>query len=194
LVSLDELLATALGSAVAALLLSRLGAAGTILGATLAPVIITLTRAVVSYELSRAREVVRGTPLRSAPWWSGRSLATALSGRRLLSALLTAAAAFAIAAIGISVAEAIIGKPVNRWGRNGGSGYTFGDRKSGQSPTNHTTTPATTTPNGPQPATKSAPTATPERTAPQQTQTQPRAAETSPRRQLAPPSTTTPAP
>jgi amino acid transporter len=191
LVSLDELLATALGSAVAALLLSRLGAAGTILGATLAPVIITLTRAVVSYELSRAREVVRGTPLRGAPWWSGRSLATALSGRRLLSALLTAAAAFAIAAIGISVAEAIVGKPVNRWGRNGGSGYTFGDPKSGQSPTNHTTTtPATTTPSGRQPATKSAPTATPERTAPQQTQTQPRAAETSPRRQLAPSSTT----
>jgi hypothetical protein len=209
-VRLEELLATALGGALAALLLSRLGVAGTIIGSALAPVIITVTSAFVSRGLSRKRDAMQATAGRGAPSLSEPFRPVAPGRRQLLSALVTAAAAFAIAAIGISVAEAIVGKPVDKWGHHGGSGYTFGGRESIQrspSSDNHTA-PTTTTTGGRErppkpnttaspaagradrhPRTRSAPTATPERPAPGRAEGEPGPASTTPSDSNLPPST-----
>jgi hypothetical protein len=114
LVRWDELIASAIGSALAALILSRVGIAGTIIGAALTPVIITLTGASLARPLDRVRSRDRFSLKR-------------VRGRALVRALVTAAAAFAIVAVCITIGEALAGKPVSRWGRHGGSGYTFGE-------------------------------------------------------------------
>jgi hypothetical protein len=126
LVRWEELLATALGAALAALVLSRLGVAGTIIGAACTPVIITLTSAVISRQIDYARERAASlSPKRPEPGW--RRLSERLPRpRRVVVALATAAAAFAVVAVAITVAEAFAGKPMSAWGRSGGSGYTFG--------------------------------------------------------------------
>jgi hypothetical protein len=126
LVRWEELLATALGGALAALVLSRLGVAGTVIGAACTPVIITLTSAVISRQIDYARERAASlSPQRPEPGW--RRLSERLPRpRRVVVALATAAAAFALVAGVITVAEALAGKPVSTWGRSGGSGYTFG--------------------------------------------------------------------
>jgi hypothetical protein len=126
LVRWEELMATALGAALAALVLSRLGVAGTVIGAACTPVIITLTSAVISRQIDYARERAASlSPQRPEPGW--RRLSERLPRpRRVVGALATAAAAFAVVAVVITVAEALAGKPVSAWGRSGGSGYTFG--------------------------------------------------------------------
>jgi hypothetical protein len=112
----QELVGTSIGSALATLVLSRLGIAGTIVGAALTPPIITLTAASLSTRLGRVHA------MRGRGWtFSLRRL----RGRRLTRALLTAALAFVIVAVAITVGEALAGKPISDWGRRGGSGYTF---------------------------------------------------------------------
>jgi hypothetical protein len=126
LVRWEELLPTALGAALAALVLSRLGVAGTVIGAACTPVIITLASAVISRQIDYARERATSLlPKRPEPGW--RRLSERLPRpHRVVVALATAAAAFAIVAVVITVAESLAGKPVSAWGRSGGSGYTFG--------------------------------------------------------------------
>jgi hypothetical protein len=193
LIRLDELLATAFGSALAALLLSRLGVAGTIVGAALTPVLITLTSALVSRQISRARDLIRATPRNGGPALSWLSPPAGLTRRQLASALVTAAAAFAISATAITIAEALTGKPVSRWGHRGGSGYTFGNRGSEQRVApNSSRIPAAPSSGGTvRPGTERAPTPPPAQTEQPRTETQPRAGATNTQRNFAPPSTTT---
>jgi hypothetical protein len=133
LVRWQELVGTSIGSALAALVLSRLGIAGTIIGAALTPPIITLTAASLSTRLGRVNAV------RGRGWtFSLRRL----RGRRLNRALLTAALAFAIVAGAITVAEALAGKPISDWGRRGGSGYTFAGGAPRRRSSHPTTQPA----------------------------------------------------
>jgi hypothetical protein len=145
LVRWEELLATALGGALAALVLSRLGVAGTVIGAACTPVIITLTSAVISRQIDYARERAASlSPQRPEPGW--RRLSERLPRpRRVVVALATAAAAFALVAGVITVAEALAGKPVSTWGRSGGSGYTFGGGGGAASVSNRTRTTQTGT-------------------------------------------------
>jgi hypothetical protein len=139
----EEVLATCIASAIAALILSRLGVAGTIVGAALTPFIITVGGAVLARELARARQRIGATTssLRR-PAWRRLSLRPP-RGRRLASALVTAALAFLITVAILSVMEALAGKPIDRWGHRGGSGYTFGDSSSSGS-SRTTRTPAET--------------------------------------------------
>jgi hypothetical protein len=158
LVRWDELLPTAVGSALAALLLSRLGVAGTIAGAACTPVIITVTSATISRQIDYARQrAAVFAPERHVAVW--RRLAERLPRRRRLkAALATAGAAFAIVAVVITAAEALAGKPVSSWGHHGGSGYTFGGR--GATAGSHRSGGATTRPAGTPTAPAGAPPAT----------------------------------
>jgi hypothetical protein len=138
----EQLVATAAGAALAAFLLSRLGVAGTIVGAAITPVIITVTNATLSPHIRYARERAASVVAKPRkPRWR-QVVARLPRGRRLARALLTAAAAFAIVAAAITIAEALVGKPVNAWGNGGGTGLTF----TGGGPT--TTTGVSTTPTG----------------------------------------------
>ncbi|HWE11300.1 MAG TPA: hypothetical protein VG325_18265 [Solirubrobacteraceae bacterium] len=109
----------------ATFLLSRVGVAGTIAGAACTPVIISLTNATLSPQIRHARE--RAASLVAKPresWWC-EVMDRLPRGRRLAGTLATAGAAFLIVAALITIAEALVGKPVSDWGHNGGSGYTF---------------------------------------------------------------------
>jgi hypothetical protein len=130
LVRWDELLATCLASAIAAIVLSRLGVAGTVVGAALTPFIMTVGSAALAREIARARERLRATSvgLRGMSW--DRSALRVPRGRRLASALVTGGVAFLITVGVITLMEAVAGKPLDRWGREGRSGYTFGDSRS----------------------------------------------------------------
>jgi hypothetical protein len=134
LVRWEELLPTALGAALAALVLSRLGVAGTIIGSACTPVIITLTSAVISRQIEYARERAASRSVKRRESWWQRFSERLPRGRRLLAALATAAAAFAIVAVLITVAEALTGKAVSDWGHTGGSGYTFSGGNSSPAP------------------------------------------------------------
>jgi hypothetical protein len=152
----EELVATAAGAALAAFLLSRLGVAGTIVGATITPVIITVTNATLSPHIRYARERAASVVAKPRESWWRQVVARLPRGRRLARALLTAAAAFAIVAATMTIAEALVGKPVNAWGHGGGAGFTFTGggptTRTGvsTSPTGASTTPtgASTTPTG----------------------------------------------
>ena len=149
LVRWEELFTTALGAALAALLLSRLGVAGTIAGAACTPVIITITSAVISRQIVVARKRAAAlSATRRASWW--RRLGERLPrGRRLAAALVTAGTAFAIVLATITIAEAIAGKPVSDWGHSGGSGYTFtGGHARSPSPPSRSTPTTPTHPSG----------------------------------------------
>jgi amino acid transporter len=146
LVSWEEVTTTALGSALATVVLSRLGVAGTIIGAAATPVIIMLTTAATSREIGSARRRLAGKkPPAGAPWWQTLSLRR-LRGHRLAVALATAGAAFVVVVAAITIAEALSGEPVSDFGRSGGSGYTFAPRRTRSEPRPQPptgTTPAT---------------------------------------------------
>jgi hypothetical protein len=157
LVRWDELLATCVASAIAAAILSRLGVAGTIVGAAATPFIMTIGSAALARQIARARQHIVAAPRGRRP--SG-FLATRLSDRRrLASALATGALAFVSTAALITVVEAFTGKPIDRWGHAGGKGYTFrgdssrvtgvGVPRDTATPATTPTTPTTTSPTGP---------------------------------------------
>ena len=112
LVNWGELLATCAASALATLVLSRLGVAGTILGAAVTPLIITLTTTALSSEAGRARGVAGqlarkdGRPVSKAPD----------RRRRLTAALATAAAATCILVAGVGVRADVHGRAGQRLG------------------------------------------------------------------------------
>jgi hypothetical protein len=141
LVNWGELAATCVASALATLVLSRLGVAGTILGAAVTPVIITLASTVLSDQADRAREVAG-------------QLARKDGRRRLSAALATAAATTGILVAGIALAGAVTDEPIGDWGRESGSGSTSGDR----APARERATPTATPHDGPGSAAKSSPT------------------------------------
>jgi hypothetical protein len=148
LVNWGEVLATCVASALATLVLSRLGVAGTILGAAVTPLIITLTTTALSNEAGRAREAA-GQLTRK----DGRRLSRDPDRRRrLTAALATAAAATGILVAGITFAEAVTDEPVSDWGRDGGSRSRPGD----QTPADESPTPT----EGPGPAAQPSPTPT----------------------------------
>jgi hypothetical protein len=167
LVNWGELLATCAASALATLVLSRLGVAGTILGAAVAPLIITLTTTALSNEAGRAREAageLAGKDGRRPSLDPGRR-------RRLTAALATAAAATGILVAGMALAEAVT---------DGGSGSRSVDRPPAhESPTPTDGSRRTAHPSPTPTATVPTPTATPaEPTAPTPTPTAPSASPT----------------
>jgi hypothetical protein len=144
LVRWQELVGSSVGSAMAALICSRLGIAGTIVGAALTPAIITLTTASLRPPLSRVRAAPGVGSAREGALGGWTFSLRRLRGRRLKRALLTAAVAFAIVAAAITVAEALAGKPISDWGRRGGSGYTFAGGAQRPRSSHLTTQPAPT--------------------------------------------------
>jgi hypothetical protein len=181
LVNWGELLATCAASALATLVLSRLGVAGTILGAAVTPLIITLTTTALSNEAGRAREAAGQ---RTGKDGRRRSLDPE-HRRRLTAALATAAAATGIVVAGMAFAEAVTDEPINDWGRDGGSGSRSADHPpahesptptDGSRPTAHPSPTPTATAS---PTATATPTATPaEPTAPTPTPTAPSASPT----------------
>ena len=176
LVNWGELLATCAASALATLVLSRLGVAGTIVGAAVTPLIITLTTTALSNEAGRAREAAGQ---RSGKDGRRRSLDPERR-RRLTAALATAAAATGILVAGMAFAEAVTDEPVNDWGRDGGSGSRSADHPPArESPTPTDGSRPAAHPSPTPTATVATPTATPaEPTAPTPTPTAPSASPT----------------
>ena len=175
LVNWGELLATCAASALATLVLSRLGVAGTILGAAVTPLIITLTTTALSNEAARAREAAGQRTGKDGR----RHSLDPERRRRLTAALATAAAATGILVAGMAFAEAVTDEPVNDWGRDGGSGSRSADhRPAHESPTPTDGSRPTARPS-PTPTATPAVTATPaEPTAPTPTPTAPSASPT----------------
>ena len=177
LVNWGELLATCAASALATLVLSRLGVAGTIIGAAVTPLIITLTTTALSNEADRARE--------AAGQLSGGKDGRRFSldperRRRLTAALATAAAATGILVAGMAFAETVTDEPINDWGRDGGSGSRSADHPPAhESPTPSEGSRPTAHPSPTPTATVATPTATPaEPTDPTPTPTAPSASPT----------------
>jgi hypothetical protein len=176
LVNWGELLATCAASALATLVLSRLGVAGTILGAAVTPLIITLTTTALSNEADRAREAAGQRTGKD-----GRRLTLDPERRRgLTAALATAAAATGILVAGMAFAGAVTGEPINDSGRDGGSGSRSADHPPAhESPTPTDGSRPTAHPSPTPTATAPTPTATPaEPTAPTPTPTAPSASPT----------------
>ena len=152
LVDWGELLATCAASALATLVLSRLGVAGTILGAAVTPLIITLAATAFSSEANRAREAAGqrarkdGRPVPKDP----------RRRRRLTAALATAAAATCILAAALAFTQAITDTPVSDWGPGGDPGSTSGEH----APAQETPTPTPTETPGPEAQPSPTPTAT----------------------------------
>ena len=160
LINWGELLATCLASALATMLLSRLGVAGTVLGAAVTPLIITLTTTALS----------NGRPREAAGRRSGEGGRPSLDPerrRRLRAALATAAAATGILVAAITFANAVSGEPAHERPTP-----TDGRRPAAQ-PSPTPTAPART----PTPTPTPTPTATP-RTTPTPTPTAPAASPT----------------
>jgi hypothetical protein len=171
-----ELVATCVASALATLVLSRLDVAGTIVGAAVTPIIITLTTTALSNEAGRAREAAGQL---SGKDGRRRSLDPERR-RRLTAALATAAAATGILVAGMAFAEAVADEPINDWGRDGGSGSKSADQPpADESPTPTDGSRPTEDPSPTPTATVATPTATPtEPTAPTPTPTAPSASPT----------------
>jgi hypothetical protein len=142
LVRWQELVGSSIGSAVAAVVCSRLGIAGTIIGAALTPAIITLTTASLRPPLGRLRTAPGAGSAKERALRGWTFSLRRLRGRRLTRALLTAALAFAIVVGAITVAESLAGKPISDWGHRGGSGYTFGGGAERPRSSDSTTQPA----------------------------------------------------
>ena len=173
LVNWGELLATCAASAVATLVLSRLGVAGTIVGAAVAPLIITLTTTALSNEADRAREAAGQLTGKDGR----RRSIDPERRRRLTAALATAAAATGILVAGIAFAQAVTDQPINDWGGDGGSGSRSADHPPAhESPTPTGGSRPTAHPSPTPTATVPTPTATPaEPPAPTPTPTAPSA-------------------
>jgi hypothetical protein len=156
--------------------LSRLGVAGTILGAAVTPLIIALTTSALSNEADRAREAAGQLTGKDG---RRRSLDPERR-RRLTAALATAAAATAILVAGMAFAEAVTDESINDWGRDGGSGSRSADHApADESPTPTDGSRRTAHPSPTPTATVPTPTATPaEPTAPTPTPTAPSASPT----------------
>jgi hypothetical protein len=175
LVNWGELLATCAASALATLVLSRLGVAGTIVGAAVTPLIITLTTTALSNEAGRARQAAEQL---SGNGCRRRSLDPERR-RRLTAALATAAAATGILVAGIAFAGAVTDEPIDDWGRDGGSS----SRPADQPPADESPTPTdgsrpTAHPSPTPTATVPTPTATPAEPTPTPTPTAPSASPT----------------
>ena len=172
LVNWGELLATCVASALATLVLSRLGVAGTILGAAATPVIIALTTTALSKEADRAREAAGQLARKDG---RRRSLDPERR-RRLTAALATAAATTAILVAGITFASAVTDEPISEWGRDSGSGSRSGD----QAPAHESATPTGTPPDAPGPAAQPSPTPAASVRTPTATPTEPAAPTSTP--------------
>ena len=163
LVNWGELVATCIASALATVVLSRMGVAGTILGAAVTPLIITLTTTALSNEAGRARGAAEHLTRKD-----GRRLSRDPDRRRrLTAALATAAAATGILVAGITFAEAVSDEPVSDWGRDGGSRSRSGD----QAPADESPAPT----DGSDPAAQPSPTPTATDPTPTATPSQPTA-------------------
>jgi hypothetical protein len=168
LVNWGELAATCVASALATLVLSRLGVAGTILGAAVTPLIITLASTLLSNEADRAREVAGQLARKDGR----RRLLAPDRRRRLSAALATAAATTGILVAGITLAGTVSDQPIGDWGRDSGSGSTSGDR----APAGERATPTgTPPPDDPGSAAKRSPTPTASVRTPTPTPTEPAA-------------------
>lgn len=167
LVNWGELLATCVASALATLVLSRLGVAGTIVGAAVAPLIITLTTTALSNEAGRAREAAGQLARKDGR----RPSLDPERRRRLTAALATAAATTGILVAGITFAAAVTDEPVSDWGRDGGSGSRSGDH----APAHESPTPTATPTDGRGPAAQPSPTPTASVPTPTATPTEPTA-------------------
>jgi hypothetical protein len=175
LVNWGELVATCVASALATLVLSRLGVAGTILGAAVTPLIITLTSTALSNQADRAR----GAAEKLTDKDDRRLSLDPERRRRLTAALATAAAATGILVAGMAFAETVTDEPINDWGRDGGSGSTSADHPPAhESPTPTDGSRRTAHPSPTPTATVPTPTATPEPAAPTPTPTAPSASPT----------------
>ena len=173
LINWGELFATCAASALATLVLSRLGVAGTILGAAVTPLIITLTTTALSNEAGHAREAAGQLARKDG----ARLALDPERRRRFTAALATAAAATCVLVAAITVAEALSDEPVSSWGRDGGSGSRSGDGAPAQE--SPTPTAGTPSPSATPTASAASPTATPSQpAAPTPTPTAPSAART----------------
>lgn len=167
LVNWGELLATCVASALATLVLSRLGVAGTILGAAVTPVIITLTTTAFSKEADRAREAAGQLARKDGR----RRSHDPERRRRLTAALATAAVTTGILVAGITFTEAVTDEPISDWGRDGGAGSRSGD----QAPAHESATPTGTPRDGSGPAAQPSPTPAASARTPTATPTEPAA-------------------
>ena len=158
LVNWGELLATCVASALATLVLSRLGVAGTILGAAVAPLIITLATTALSNEAGRAREAAGQLARKDGR----RRSRDPERRRRLTAALATAVATTGILVAGITFASAVTDEPIGDWGRDRGSGSRSGDQAPARESATPTDGPGSAAQPSPTPAASvGTPTATP---------------------------------
>lgn len=130
------IMAASLGSVLGAMVSSRFGLAGTMLGAALAPVFVLLSVQALGPQIRRGIRRSRGlTPdwSRAEPrnWrWAAshpRDFAgrlTRLRRRQVGLAVAAAAVAFALGMIALTAIESIVGRPLSGIARNGASGGT----------------------------------------------------------------------
>jgi hypothetical protein len=136
-----SIMAASVGSMVGAMVTSRFGLAGTLLGAALAPVFVMLSTQALGPRIERGFR--RGRRGLTMEWGAEREAAPRnwrwaashpggflrrlkrLRRRQIGLAIAAAAIAFAVAMVAITAIESIAGRPLNRIGHHGGSGTTL---------------------------------------------------------------------